>query len=379
MKKNTKLKNFGSLKTFCEKFFTCNLKTGIRQILITLLFSIFFLGCEKLLLGPEPENTPRNNFEILWKTLDENYPLFSVKNVDWDSLHSVFGSKINASTTDSELWNIFSELIQCLNDGHVVLIDKRLSKFSQSSEISKRKMDDFSLDLVKNKFLVDYKYAGGGYFIYGKIKSALSSKSIGYIYIATFTASNNGSSYEWAYDIDKIVQALYDCDALIIDLRNNGGGLKSTGWIIASAFIDKKITYFYQQEKTGPGHNDFGEPIPLSVSPREGVLTYTKKISLLTNRFSASGSEHFAQLFKFLPYAAQIGDTTLGCFGDIIGNSELPNGWVFWYPIRLTEAPDGFCPEGIGIIPDILIENKGSDINAGRDNVMQAAINYLSE
>ncbi|MGB8317342.1 MAG: S41 family peptidase, partial [Ignavibacteriaceae bacterium] len=172
---------------------------------------------------------------------------------------------------------------------------------------------------------------------------------------------------------------LYDCDALIIDLRNNGGGLKSTGWIIASAFIDKNIIYFYQQEKTGRGHNDFGEPIPLMISPRKGVLTYTKKISLLTNRFSASGSEHFAQLFKFLPYTTQIGDTTFGCFGDIIGNSELLNGWVFWYPIRLTKAPDGFCPEGIGIIPDVLIENTSSDIKAGRDNVIQAAINYLSE
>jgi C-terminal processing protease CtpA/Prc len=80
-----------------------------------------------------------------------------------------------------------------------------------------------------------------------------------------------------------------------------------------------------------------------------------------------------------LPYATQIGDTTLGCFGDIVGNHQLPSGWVFWYPIRLTRTPDGFCQEGIGIIPDILVENTKRDIDAGRDNVMQRAINYLSE
>jgi Peptidase family S41/Tricorn protease C1 domain len=325
MKKNIRIgKLLSGLRNHIS--FVRNPVSGIRQFALPLLFTGFFFGCEHMLLGPEPENTPKNNFEILWKTLDENYALFSVKNINWDSLHSVYGSKITASTSDSGLWDLFSGLIQCLNDGHVVLIDKRLSKIALSSEISKRKTDDFNLDLIKNKFLVNYKYAGGSYFTYGKVKSSLSSKSIGYIYISTFTASNRSNAYDWAYDIDKILQDLYDCDALIIDLRNNGGGLKNTGWIIASAFVDKEITYFYQQEKTGPGHNDFGKPIPLMVSPRKGVLAYTKKISLLTNRFSASGSEHFAQLFKFLPYAVQIGDTTFGCFGDIIGNSELPNG-----------------------------------------------------
>jgi hypothetical protein len=345
-----------------------------RYITLIILLSFLTAGCEKMLLGPEPENTAKNNFDILWKTFDENYALFPVKHVNWDSLHIVYSSRISSSTTDSELWNIIAELISHLNDGHVNLFNKGFTKWAGSSEIGKRKADDFSLDLVKNKFLSTVTVVGAGFISYGKIKN----KNIGYIDIATFQASNSGNGSDWAYDIDKAVRDLYQCDGLIIDLRNNGGGLKVTGAIIASAFIDREITYFYQREKTGPGHDDFGGPIPLTVTPRKDVLRFTKKIALLTNRFSASGSEHFAQVFRYLKYATQIGDTTFGCFGDVLNIAQLPNGWTYRYPCRLTTTPEGTCPEGIGIIPNVLVENTKANIDAGKDNVMEYAIQYLS-
>ncbi len=351
------------------------MKKIVPSILLT---SLLFISCERILLGPEPENTPKNNFDILWKTFDENYALFTVKNINWDSLHVVYGSKISASTTESELWDIIAGLISNLNDGHVTLFNKGYTKWASSSEISKRKADDFSLDLVKNKFLSDVTVVGTGLITYGRIGSPVGGKKVGYIHIASF-ASNSGNGVDWAYDIDKAVRELYDSDALIIDLRNNGGGLKATGAIIVSAFIDREITYFYQREKTGPGHNNFGNPIPLTVAPREGIVRFTKKIALLTNRFSASGSEHFARVFQYLPYATQIGDTTFGCFGDIINIAQLPNGWTYRYPCRLTTTPEGTCPEGIGIIPDVLVENTKADIDAGRDNVIEYAIQYLSQ
>jgi carboxyl-terminal processing protease len=345
------------------------------KLIIILLLSLCFMSCEEILLGPQEENSPKNNFEIMWKTLDENYALFPVKKVNWDSLHTFYGNQITSSTTDTQLWDILSKLIQQLDDGHVVLINKGISKIAQSTHIVNRKVNDFSLDVIKNNYLENIKTAGYGYFTYGKVKNT----NIGYIYLSTFAGSTYGNGSDWAFDIDKIVSELYNCDGMIIDLRNNGGGLKSTGATIVSAFLDRTVTYFYQQEKTGPGHYDFGKPIPLTVSPRAGITAYTKKIALLTNRFSASGSEHFTQVMRYLPYAAQIGDTTLGCFGDIVGNTELPNGWVFWYPVRLTTTPEGFSPEGIGMIPDYLVENTEQDIKLKNDKVMNYAVEYLKK
>jgi len=172
---------------------------------------------------------------------------------------------------------------------------------------------------------------------------------------------------------------LADCDGMIIDLRNNGGGLRATGDIIVSAFIDREITYFNQQSKTGTKHNDLSNVFPVTVYPRDGKPRFIKQNVLLTNRFSASGSEYSTQVFKYLSYSTQIGDTTFGAFGDIISVAQMPNGWTFTYPCRLTTTLEGECYEGEGIVPDYLIENTSADISAGNDKVMNFAIEYLSQ
>lgn len=346
----------------------------MKKIILLIVFAALLItSCEKMMLGPEPENNSKSNFEILWKTIDENYALFTVKNVNWDSLHIAYGLKINAVTINFELWDIMTGLLSNLNDGHTKLFNENYTKGFSSSEISNRKADNFSIELVKNIFLTDVKIAGSGLIMYGKIKN----KNIGYIHIASF--ASNGFEYKWAYDIDTAVKELAACDAMIIDLRNNGGGLRNTTDIIASSFIDRDITYFYQQTKTGPKHDDLSGRIPISISQRKDASVFTKKNVLLTNRFSASGAEYFVQIFKNLSYSTQIGDTTFGAFGDIINIAQLPNGWTFTYPCRLTKTPEGKCFEGKGIVPDYLVENSAQDIKAGNDRVINYAIGFLSK
>ena len=346
----------------------------MKNIVTIILASVLIIGCEEKLLGPDAENTPQANFAILWKTFDEKYSLFTAKQINWDSLHAVYNEAVTPSTTDDQLWNVCTWLLSNLDDGHVVLINRDVSKIFSAGKVGQRRMDDFSLDLIKQKFLTACKVVGDGRVTYGRVNNS----NIGYIHVSSFAATTSGNGFDWAYDIDSAVAELYDCDGMIVDLRNNGGGLRNTGDIIVSAFIDREITYLYQRLKTGPRHDDFGPIREISISPRPNTKTYTKKIALLTNRFSASGSECAAQVFKNLSYSTQIGDTTYGVFGEITSNVELPNGWVFWFPCTLTTTPDGVCHEGVGIIPDRLVENTARDIAAGRDNVLTYATNFLS-
>ena len=42
---------------------------------------MLFTGCEKLLIEPNPDNTPENNFDIFWNTFEDHYALFEIKNI----------------------------------------------------------------------------------------------------------------------------------------------------------------------------------------------------------------------------------------------------------------------------------------------------------
>ncbi|HTY58329.1 MAG TPA: S41 family peptidase [Bacteroidota bacterium] len=339
----------------------------VVPVLIAVLLGL--AGCESVLLGPGPENTARSNFDLLWKAFDENYANFPVKPVNWDSLHAFYGSMITAASGEGDLWMVSTSLLANLDDGHVKLYNADYSKGFDASHLFTRKADDFSLDLVRKNYLASVNVAGAGLITYGKIRNT----NVGYIHIASFS-STVGNGVDWAYDIDAVLQSLESTDGLVLDVRNNGGGLVVTLQIVASAFIDQSILYFYQRPKSGPKHNDFGNPIPLVVSPRKGAPGYGKKIALLTNRFSASGAEHMTEIFRTLGTVTQIGDTTFGAFGDIISVGQLPNGWTFTYPCRFTTTPDGRCFEGIGIVPDVLIRNSAADISAGVDRVLDYAV-----
>ncbi len=348
--------------------------SGLMGMLVLVASLGVLVGCEKMILGPDPGNTPKENFEVLWRTLDENYALFGVRGINWDSLHAVYGARVTSSTSETELWNVATGLLSQLDDGHVVLVNGDNSRGFNASSLVGRARDDFSLSVISGRYLSGAASAGAGVFTYGKIRGT----NIGYVHVATYTASGGGNGTDWAYDIDKIVSELSACDGMIMDVRNNGGGLRVTGNTINAVFLDREITYFLSKRKTGPGHSDFGEPVPVFLAPRPGAPRFTKSIIVLTNRFSASGAEYTAQLFKNLPYAKLIGDTTFGALGEITNVAQMPNGWIFWYPCTLTVAPDGTSPEGKGIVPDILVENSAADIAAGRDRVLERAVSELS-
>lgn len=342
-----------------------------KNLAIILTLSFLFTGCEKMLLGPGPENSQAGNFDVLWKTLDEKYGQFPVKDVNWDSLYNVYSKQITPSTTENELWNISSQLLDHLNDAHITLFNRGYTAWYTPWDIDPERSKGFDLGLIRNKFLSNPAVTGEGIITRGTIINT----NIGYIHLSTFGPAANGR--KWVYDIDNVLNELSGSDCIILDVRNNGGGLLVNTLYIASAFISDEITYFYSQRKTGPGHNDFGEPVVKKAFPRNSGPLYSGKIVLLTNRFSSSGSEVMAQILKYYPVSVQIGDTTTGVVGDVIHVAQLPNGWTLNYPCTLTTTPDGKSPEGIGIIPDIAIENTKADVLAGNDKVLEYAVKYL--
>lgn len=337
-------------------------------ILICLTF--ITMSCEQTILGPEPKNTPEDNFEILWQDFDNYYALFDVKKVDWKAIYNTYRPRVNSHTSEDDLWTIFTEMLFVLHDSHVAIYNSDYSRHYKSGILNGLVRDDFNSAVVGNYIDGRIITAGSNYLHYGKLKN----HNIGYLHIYSFDFDDE--SYK---DIDNVINYLKDVNSLIIDLRGNSGGHPDPYRYIASTFIDQGIPYFYSRFRSGPKHTDFEQPTLLSVEPRAGQYHFTKNIALLTNRFTSSASEHFTWIFKnYVPYVTQIGDTTTGVFSSRFPVRRLPNGWYYVFSSELITSLDGIAMDSTnGIVPDILVMNKKEYSNVGIDSVMERSIQYL--
>ena len=334
------------------------------------LIIILLSSCEEVFLGPDEPNTAAQNFDLLWEDFDKHYALFHVKEINWDSLYQVYRPRVSSETTDHQLWEIMSELLEHLDDSHTVLYfrEDRRAHTSGFALGRKAKEEEFSLSLIKRSYVDDLtKIQGEGDLSYGKIKG----KDIGYILLK----EENGNDPEGA--IEKIIERLRGYKAIIVDIRTNDGG-RSLEYpkIIAGAFSDGERLIATLQTRNGPKHSDFNEKSPISTQ-KTGSQQFLKPVILLTDRATISGGEYFALHMKSFAHVTHIGDTTSGDFSAVSTRRFLPNGWTYQYSIMMLLKADGKSPEGIGLIPDVLIKNTKADIDKGEDKVLEEAFEYL--
>lgn len=307
---------------------------------------------------------PEKNFEHLWKTYDRNYALFGAKHIDWDALYKVYRPRVTSKTTDDELFQIIADMLGNLNDNHVRLSSPK--RQFQSGILGQMKMDDFSLDLVKQKYLKGKsKPLVDGVFDYGWL-----TDSVGYFHFRGF-----GRLEQTQVAIDEIIKEFKDAKAIVIDVRGNGGGDDRVGKLIADRFADRKRLYMKTAIRNGARHDDF-TPWKYWYLEPSGPIQFTKPVILLTHRFSVSAAENFALAMRVLPHVTVVGDATSGVFADVYGD-RMPNGWTFSVSFKLFIDQTGFCWEGIGVPTDIRETNTKQDIEQQRDKVLELAVSLI--
>ena len=323
-------------------------------IIISALFLCILSSCVKI---DEPDNSPRGNFEALWKIMDEKYCFFSYKDVDWNEIHDIYSKQVKDKMTNEELFQLLNEMLQELKDGHVNLISSfDLGRYWKWFEDYP---ENFDIKLINNYLGTDYSIASG-------MRYKMLNDSIGYIYYGDFSSGINPSS------LDYILNKFSTCHGLIIDVRNNGGGSLTNVTEFASRFTNEKILVGYIQHKTGKGHNDFSEPFPKYIEPSPRIR-YQKPVVVLTNRKCYSATNDFVSSMRLFPLVTIMGDKTGGGSG-LPMSSELPNGWA----VRFSACPtldENKQQIESGIDPDIFI--KWDDGDETQDPFIEAARNYL--
>jgi hypothetical protein len=314
-----------------------------------------FVSCEKPFLEPV-KDTPRENFESLWKNYDLHYSGFVIKDVDWDSIYDAYSARINDDITDDQLFNLLSEMLSHLKDGHVWLVsDQRFYSYNAAGQ----HIYYYNPDIIENYLL---SVQTQNMFTYGKLE-----ENIGYFHISTFGTNQNGYDF-----IDNIISKFAGCEGIVIDVRGNGGGSENNAKTIAGRFYDQKRAYCYRRLRNGPSHNDFTDKLYYYAEPVNNSMAGVP-VMLLTDRYAGSASEDFVLMMRVLPYVTIVGDYTTGNPGNSPVARELQNGWLYYTPTGLQYTMDDKTFNNVGIEPDIPV----TDVREGRDLMIERALEVL--
>ncbi|MFK8163415.1 MAG: S41 family peptidase [Lewinella sp.] len=332
-----------------------------------LLFAALFISCQKMILGEDEVNTPKNNFDIFWEDFDRHYGLFTVREWDWDSIRTEYEGRVVPETTDEELFSIFSEMIDYLDDRHTFVYWPGRKFFASGDAGRDQVREEFSLDLITNDYVEVRDSSSLNGYLYGDFRG----RDIGYLHLAGIDMSDPNIT-------DRILRDIGHHQAIILDLRNNTGGDDKTGAEIAGRFIQEEKLCYTVQERNGPEHTDFARKKEY-FSRRIGVENFNRPVVVLTDQVTISAGEVMLLYLKPIPTVTQIGDVTSGDFSDTGMRRFLPNGMQYRYSIMKFLLPDGTSLDGIGHIPDIYARNSVDDIAADNDVVLERAFTFLFE
>ena len=181
-------------------------------------------------------------------------------------------------------------------------------------------------------------------------------KNIGYVRLTTFSDTTTSGLEKAITEIKKNIGNKFQ--GLILDLRNNPGGLLNQSISVADAFLNQGEIVSTQ------GRNDDDTS---RVFAKKGDLINGQPLVVLINSGSASASEIVAGALKDHSRAIIIGTRS---FGKGSVQSIIPlagNG-----AMRLTTAryftPSGISIQAKGIEPDIIVEAGATDFKKPKNN-----------
>jgi carboxyl-terminal processing protease len=181
-------------------------------------------------------------------------------------------------------------------------------------------------------------------------------KNIGYVRLTTFSDTTTSGLEKALTEIKKNIGNKFQ--GLILDLRNNPGGLLNQSISVADAFLNQGEIVSTQ----GRNDNDTSR-----VFAKKGDLINGQPLVVLINSGSASASEIVAGALKDHSRAIIIGTRS---FGKGSVQSIIPlagNG-----AMRLTTAryftPSGISIQAKGIEPDIIVEAGVTDLKKAKND-----------
>jgi carboxyl-terminal processing protease len=166
--------------------------------------------------------------------------------------------------------------------------------------------------------------------------------SIGYIRLIQF---NEPTADELSKAIDNLQKQ--GMQALILDLRNNPGGLLNSAVDVCGQFLPPNTKVVSTQGRVPSQQHDYSTSAVSKPRPNFPMV-------LLVNEGSASGAEIVAGALKDLRRAVLVGETTFGK-GSVQNVLQLPDGSAVRFTTAKYYTPSRQVIQGNGVTPNIRV------------------------
>jgi carboxyl-terminal processing protease len=184
------------------------------------------------------------------------------------------------------------------------------------------------------------------------VNAKMLDNGLGYISLSTFISNDASREFKAA------LQKLSSADGIILDLRDNPGGLLSNALEIADMMLENGA--IVSTISRHGRHTDLSSGEPVSHQP----------VVILVDEESASASEILASALQDNARGILVGTRTYGK-GLVQEINRLPGGAAIHITVSRYLTPSGSDINKVGVSPDIAVNDKGDQ--------MKVAVAYLKE
>lgn len=304
----------------------------------------------------------RRAVNLLRSAIRNHYSYRDRLKIDWDALFGQSESALIAAKTPVEFAQLAGNVLARAQDKHIwfQVGDQIIPSFVRPS------VPNANYSLLP-KLVPGLRKHGRA------VVSGRWDDGIGYLAIATWDRSklDDGKSVFDALD------AVRDTQALVIDVRANGGGAEPLAQEIAGYFVSDRQLYgkhVYRDPKSPSG---FSRTSERWLEPNPDRPHYSGRVAVLSGPAVMSSCESFLLMMKCVPGAVIVGATSQGSSGNPKPH-DLRNGVTVLLPSWKDMTADGQEMEGVGVAPDIEVDRAPADFQTS-DPVLEAALAHLRE
>ena len=316
---------------------------------------------------------PEFVFDLFWQTFADHYAFFDERQVNWHRIRDDYRPRVRADMTPSELFDLFSEMLGPLNDGHVNVYLGQERRFSPGTNslipALRREFDRLKPANDFGAFVgewVESQKKAASAFVNGDIRKAANDTiwwghvddDIGYINIYSMTGFLPDST--WANRpqqlaivddaFEDILVAFRGKRAILLDVTHNQGGFDAASDLIASRFADRARDVLTIQPYGMPAST--AETVTVVPSER---TRFTRPVFVLTSEVTVSAGEGLTMMLRAFPHVTHLGQRTRGYVSGIL-NKPLPASLAVSVTSQVIRTANGESFEARGIPPQVPVE-----------------------